>query len=712
MGSKFLSAGADLAALTDGTFTLNVASATIQSLTPSLPVRATANRELTSGLIQLADLNFSVATNPMTTNFDMGNQDITDVKEMLLVANAAPATPPMGMLTVYEASDKLRYKDSSTATYQVATTTDLASYLPKAGGTMSGAINMGTKEINNVAAIRTADTNIIIGTGASNTDGFSIGIQDVILGTGATTLGANNCVNIGYLSQANNNSCVTIGSTSITGGAWDVAIGDSSQTSTNGLNVAIGQAARVTGTGTGTTVIGQASTASNNYSFILGSQNASTALRSNCLGSGLTNGTANSLLIDATANIRSSATTTDLGTTGNPFQTIFLNGSVTGPTNTRTVDNIVSNAGASTSGNLASLSGITGKVITDSGLVATSVVIGPASVVTGNIASYNGTTGKLVADSGVLASSVVVGPASVVTGRIASYNGTTGKLVADSGVLASSVVVGPASVVTGNLASYSGTTGKLVADSGVLASSVVTGPASAVANGIAVYSGTTGKLITDSAAGIGTIGAITLANSTASTSVTTGTIICPGGIGVAGRSYIGTGATIGPVQAAGMANETMLTLRNAGGSGTAAPHISSYISSDQYPVSQLFNYAHDNIQFCFDCYGSTTANFTSSAASCNYRIGKFSTGLQFDRSTGIAAGSTIVTPITQLMLESSGNIGLNATTFGSGTGGVIAIGNRTAAPTASLATGGLLYVEAGALKYRGSSGTVTTIAAA
>ena len=31
------------------------------------------------------------------------------------------------------------------------------------------------------------------------------------------------------------------------------------------------------------------------------------------------------------------------------------------------------------------------------------------------------------------------------------------------------------------------------------------------------------------------------------------------------------------------------------------------------------------------------------------------------------------------------------------------------APTASLAGGGIMYVEAGALKYRGSSGTVTTI---
>ncbi len=38
--------------------------------------------------------------------------------------------------------------------------------------------------------------------------------------------------------------------------------------------------------------------------------------------------------------------------------------------------------------------------------------------------------------------------------------------------------------------------------------------------------------------------------------------------------------------------------------------------------------------------------------------------------------------------------------------------NTTTAPTANPATGGYLYCEAGALKYRGSSGTITTIAAA
>lgn len=60
---------------------------------------------------------------------------------------------------------------------------------------------------------------------------------------------------------------------------------------------------------------------------------------------------------------------------------------------------------------------------------------------------------------------------------------------------------------------------------------------------------------------------------------------------------------------------------------------------------------------------------------------------------------------------SADSIGINTTDFASGTG-VIGIGNRTAAPSGTPSGGGVLYVESGALKYKGSSGTVTTIAVA
>lgn len=70
----------------------------------------------------------------------------------------------------------------------------------------------------------------------------------------------------------------------------------------------------------------------------------------------------------------------------------------------------------------------------------------------------------------------------------------------------------------------------------------------------------------------------------------------------------------------------------------------------------------------------------------------------------------------RILARSDGNVaiwptitaGADATTFGSGTL-VMFIGNTSAAPSGNPTAGGLLYVESGALKYRGSGGTVTTL---
>ena len=62
---------------------------------------------------------------------------------------------------------------------------------------------------------------------------------------------------------------------------------------------------------------------------------------------------------------------------------------------------------------------------------------------------------------------------------------------------------------------------------------------------------------------------------------------------------------------------------------------------------------------------------------------------------------------------SSRNVQFAALTqsFGGGAG-VLGIANATTVPTTNPTGGGILYVEAGALKYRGSSGTITTLGAA
>ena len=72
---------------------------------------------------------------------------------------------------------------------------------------------------------------------------------------------------------------------------------------------------------------------------------------------------------------------------------------------------------------------------------------------------------------------------------------------------------------------------------------------------------------------------------------------------------------------------------------------------------------------------------------------------------GFATGGT-----GRMVIDSSGNVLIGGTSAGASAAKTLNIFNGTA-PTGNIA-GGILYVESGALKYRGSSGTVTTLGAA
>lgn len=65
----------------------------------------------------------------------------------------------------------------------------------------------------------------------------------------------------------------------------------------------------------------------------------------------------------------------------------------------------------------------------------------------------------------------------------------------------------------------------------------------------------------------------------------------------------------------------------------------------------------------------------------------------------------------ELVFDGTGNVGIGTIDFGSGAGGVMGIVNATA-PSGTPTGGGVLYVESGALKYKGSSGTITTLGVA
>jgi hypothetical protein len=80
--------------------------------------------------------------------------------------------------------------------------------------------------------------------------------------------------------------------------------------------------------------------------------------------------------------------------------------------------------------------------------------------------------------------------------------------------------------------------------------------------------------------------------------------------------------------------------------------------------------------------------------------------LRFATTTSVGVGG--FTPL--MTLDALGNLLVGLATAGTTAAKTIQIANGTA-PTANV-TGGQLYVESGALKFRGSSGTITTIAAA
>lgn len=102
--------------------------------------------------------------------------------------------------------------------------------------------------------------------------------------------------------------------------------------------------------------------------------------------------------------------------------------------------------------------------------------------------------------------------------------------------------------------------------------------------------------------------------------------------------------------------------------------------------------------------GINHASMRYTAASSGGKFQWYKSGGSGD-SLAPPAGAFIAT------IDLAGNVGVGTEDYGSGVG-AIGIANATTVPTTNPAGGGVLYAEAGALKWRGSAGTVTQLAAA
>ncbi len=121
-------------------------------------------------------------------------------------------------------------------------------------------------------------------------------------------------------------------------------------------------------------------------------------------------------------------------------------------------------------------------------------------------------------------------------------------------------------------------------------------------------------------------------------------------------------------------------------------------------------------KFALGGYGSVgnqigwciNSGFTGDAAQIRGDADNYGTDSRGRLVVSCNAGSDSSTITEVARFTGQKNLGIGMTAFGSGAG-VVAIANGTA-PTSNPTGGGYLYVSNGALKYRGSNGTVTNIA--
>lgn len=113
-------------------------------------------------------------------------------------------------------------------------------------------------------------------------------------------------------------------------------------------------------------------------------------------------------------------------------------------------------------------------------------VIGPASSVTGDVAIFSDTTGKVIADSGILASGLVSGPASAVGTDIPIFSGATGKIIADSG----NQIFNPGYLNNTTPVTFTATGGNPNISASILYSGIHNNAASATSNFLAILCST------------------------------------------------------------------------------------------------------------------------------------------------------------------------------------------------------------------------------
>jgi hypothetical protein len=266
-----------------------------------------------------------LAGGTMTGTINMNTHPITNVTFESLINTASVATPASGLVSLFSnTSGVLSTTNSSGSTLTYATTGDVSNYLPLAGGTMSGNIDMGVNELKNDLTVEFFQQNSVPAPSA----GFSkiwvntssqLSIKDstnipasILQNDGAVPMLAgfnfntnplllcghietnNSNVNIGLASAVSGSDDVVIGSSAsitsgnsnvcighgaVCGGNADTLLGENTATPAGGAaNIVIGSSAQVVGAGlTSNTIIGTGSVSNAGGCLIIG-ENSSCAV--------------------------------------------------------------------------------------------------------------------------------------------------------------------------------------------------------------------------------------------------------------------------------------------------------------------------------------------------------------------------------------------------------------------------------------------------
>jgi hypothetical protein len=393
----------------------------------------------------------------LTGSINAGGSDITNAQTLgaqglMMQEIASYATPSAGTLGIYAETTSERFKRirSDTTTDYFVESADLGIYVQQSGSSVvgnlteysganqisdssiaasnvfladgsvqaTGTFDMNSNQLANVSFLNTINATAIVSNGGSSTTNnlalFSdpsgktiadanISASNVFLADGSVAITGD--VDMGNYSLTNaaaitfNTDLIMLGTGASDTGNNAVLIGTNASIGA-GSNVCIGNNASIDANNN-STVIGQgASSSGGGNCVVLGAYASGTDEACMAIGSGAVNTVTHTCLIGDSGinNIRPNSSTCDLGTSGQPFQSLYASGSVVGPTTSRTVDSIVSSAGASTSGNLASFSDTTGLVIQDSGVVAANLVTSTGTSTTAHLASFADSSGKVIVD--------------------------------------------------------------------------------------------------------------------------------------------------------------------------------------------------------------------------------------------------------------------------------------------------------------------------